>query len=168
MRTPQFHSLSILLIFGALTIAPASGALEAQTRSFVLQGGGWLVDLDATVVAARVELPIGSSGRWLLVPGLTFGHGDLRTGPTQTDVFVPEALLHYQLTSGRVRPYLGGGAGVSLVNLLDRTINGVVTVASGIRMDLTPQWGARLEADVRMFGFEAGSVGWGLGIARRF
>jgi outer membrane protein W len=81
---------------------------------------------------------------------------------------VPEALIHYQLGQGRVRPYLGGGAGLSLVNLLDRTINSVVTGAGGLRVDLTPEWGARLEADVRMFGFEAGSVGWGLGIARRF
>lgn len=179
MRTP----LSILLTLGALASVPASDGLQAQAtpdckcsqstpvagqRFLVLQGGGWLVDLDATVVAARVELPMGRSGRWLLVPGLTVAHGDLRTGPTQTDVLIPEALLHYQLTRGRVRPFIGGGAGLALVNLFDKTITGVVTVASGLRVDLTPQWGARLEVDTRMSGFEAGSVGWGLGIARRF
>jgi hypothetical protein len=183
MRAHRMHPLSLLLPLAALTIAPASSGLQAQAtldckciqsttatspRSFVIQGGGWLVDFDATVVAARVELPMSTSGRWLFVPGLTFGHGNLRTGPTQTDVLVPEALFHYQLGRGRLRPYLGGGAGLSLVNLLDRTINGVVTVASGLRYDLTPEWGARLEADMRMFGFEAGTVGWGLGIARRF
>jgi hypothetical protein len=184
MRAHPIRFLSVLLSLGVVLIAPSSGGLQAQTtleckctqpytlgsqRSLVLQGGGWLVDLDATVVAARVELPMGRSGRWLFVPGLTFGHGDLQTGPTQTDVLVPEALVHYQLSRGRFRPYVGGGAGLSLVNLLGRTLNGVVTVASGMRFDLTPQWGARVEADMRIFGFtRAGTIGWGLGISRRF
>jgi hypothetical protein len=184
MRAHPIRFLSVLLSLGVVLIAPSNGGLQAQTtldckcsqpyalgsqRSLVLQGGGWLVDLDATVVAARVELPLGRSGRWLFVPGLTFGHGDLRTPGAQTDVLVPEALFHYQLSRGRFRPYVGGGAGLTLVNLLDRTINGAVTVASGMRIDLTPQWGARAEADLRIFGFDkAGTVGWGLGISRRF
>lgn len=179
MPIHQIRSLGILLSLGALLSAPASGQAvmeckcsqstgPAGPRSLVLQGGGWLVDLDATVVAARVELPMGRSGRWLFVPALTFAHGSLRS-PTQTDVLIPEALVHFQLARGRVRPYVGGGAGLSFVNLLDRTINGMVTVGSGLRVDLTPQWGARLEADMRIFGsFEAGSIGWGLGVARRF
>jgi hypothetical protein len=171
MRTHRLLSPSILpFLLAALVTAPASEGLQAQSGrpSLVLQGGGWLVDLDATVGALRAELPLGQSGRWLLVPGVTFAHGDLRTGPTQTDVIVPEALFHYQLTQGRFRPYVGGGAGLALVNLFDKTINSVVTAASGLRVDLTPEWGARVEADLRFFGSEAGSVGWGLGIARRF
>jgi hypothetical protein len=45
----------------------------------------------------------------------------------------------------------------------------MLMVASGLRVDLNSQWGARLEADLRMFGrFEHGTIGWGLGIARRF
>jgi hypothetical protein len=183
MRAHQFRSLSLLLSLGALMSTPATGGLQAQTaldckcregsdngglRSLVLQGGGWMVDVDATVVAARVELPLGRSGRWLFVPGLTYGHGPLRSS-TRTDVLVPEAMVHFQLARGQFRPYVGGGAGLALINLLDRTIDGVVTVASGLRVDLTPQWGARLEADTRIFGtFKAGSVGWGLGVARRF
>jgi hypothetical protein len=137
-------------------------------RALVLQAGGWLVDLDGTVLAARAELPMGRSGRWLFVPGFTYAHGYLRS-PTNTGTLVPEALFHFQLSRGRVRPYVGGGAGLSLANLLDRTIVGVMTVGAGLRTDLTAQWGARLEADMRIFGdFEAGSVGWGLGVARRF
>ena len=137
-------------------------------RALVLQAGGWLVDLDGTVLAARAELPMGRSGRWLFVPGFTYAHGYLRS-PTNTGTLVPEALFHFQLSRGRVRPYVGGGAGLSLGNMLDRTIVGVMTVGAGLRTDLTAQWGARLEADMRIFGgFEAGSVGWGLGVARRF
>ncbi len=170
MRTRLTVSPRILLYLVGLMTVPVSAGLEAQSgqRSVVLQGGAWLVDLEATVGSVRLELPMGQSGRWLFVPGLTFAHGDLRTGPTQTDVLVPEALFHFQLTRGRFRPYVGAGAGLALVNLFDRTLNGVVTVASGLRMDLGPEWGARLEVDTRISGFEAGSVGWGLGIARRF
>jgi hypothetical protein len=141
---------------------------RTMQRALVLQAGGWLVDLDGTVLAARAELPMGRSGRWLFVPGFTYAHGYLRSS-TNTGTLVPEALFHFQLSRGRVRPYVGGGAGLSLANLLDRTIVGVMTVGAGLRTDLTAQWGARLEADMRIFGdFEAGSVGWGLGVARRF
>jgi hypothetical protein len=171
MRTHQHVSPSILLfLLAALMTAPASDGLQAQSGrpSLVLQGGAWLVDLDATVGALRAEFPMGQSGRWLLVPGVNFAHGDLRTGPTQTDVIVPEALFHFQLTQGRFRPYVGGGAGLALINLFDRKVNSVVTAASGLRMDLSQEWGARIEADLRFFGSEAGTLGWGLGIARRF
>jgi hypothetical protein len=172
MRTNRLVSPGILLLFllTALMVAPASDGLQAQSGrpSVVLQGGGWLVDLDATVGALRAELPMGQSGRWLLVPGITFAHGDLRTSSTQTDAILPEAHFHFQLTRGRFRPYVGGGAGVALVDLSNRTIHSVVTASSGLRMDLSQEWGARVEADLRFFGSDTGSIGWGLGIARRF
>jgi hypothetical protein len=179
----QIRTIPVLSILVALMGAVTSSWVEAQAkpacqcdsgpapvsqRALVLQGGEWSSDFDGTVAAARAELPIGQNGRWLFVPGITFAHGDLGHGPTQTDVLVPEAHLHFQLTQGRFRPYLGGGAGLSLVNLLDRTINSVATVASGVRADLSPGWGARVEADLRFFGFEAASLGWSLGVARRF
>jgi hypothetical protein len=182
MRIHQIPRLAtVLTVTALLSAAPASRVLHAQTdvdcgcgsagtgeRAMVLQGGGWLVDLDGTVLAARAELPVGRSRRWLFVPGLTYAHGDLRS-PTSTDALVPEALLHFQLARGRVRPYLGGGAGLAIFNLQDRTLDGVITAAAGLRADLTPRWGARLEADMRIFGnLRAGSVGWGLGVARRF
>ncbi len=94
MPAHRMYSLSLLLTLGALTIAPASSGLQAQTT----------LDCKCSQSAA-----VGSH----------------------------------------------------------RSINGVVTVGAGLRIDMTPEWGARLETDVRMFGFEAGSVGWGLGIARR-
>jgi hypothetical protein len=184
MRVHQCKRVRLaVLVLGALIGAtPLSDVLHAQAdaqcrceigvpdpmhRALVLQAGGWHVDLDGTVLAMRAELPLARSGRWLFVPGLTYAHGSLRS-PTQTDVLVPEALFHYQLSRGRFRPYVGGGAGLALINLLDRTIDGVLTAGAGLRADLTPEWGARVEADTRIFGFQAGSVGWSLGVARRF
>src|SRR4051812_40240866 len=63
MRAHRIHPVSLLLTLVALIIAPALDGLQAQTtldckcsqstpmssqRSLVLQGGGWLVDMDAT------------------------------------------------------------------------------------------------------------------------
>jgi hypothetical protein len=132
----------------------------------VLNGGQWHRDLDGVVGAVRFELPMGDSGRWLVVPGLTYAHYTLGS-PTQIDVFVPEVLVHFQLGRGSVRPYLGAGAGLSVINVI-HTFDPVLSLATGLRIDATQHWGARLEADVRSFGLEAGSVGWSIGIARRF
>jgi hypothetical protein len=180
---PAFSSHHLFLSLMAVTLfclAPARGnGLLGQTqsarqphsanpRALVLQAGQWHVDLDGTVAAARVELQLDQKGRWLFVPGLTYAHGPLRS-VTETDVLVPEALIHLQLTRGRIRPYVGGGAGFALINLFDRTIDGVISVGAGLRADLTPEWGARLETDTRIWGkLRAGSVGWSVGVARRF
>ena len=50
MRTHRLFSPGFLLYFLALVSAPASDVLLAQSgqRSVVLQGGGWLVDMDAS------------------------------------------------------------------------------------------------------------------------
>ena len=132
----------------------------------MLNGGRWHRDLDGVVGAVRLELPLGDGGRWLLVPGLTYAHYTLRS-PTEIDVFVPEALVHLQLARGSVRPYLGAGAGLSLINVI-RTFDPVLTLATGLRIDFADQWSARVEGDVRSFRLEERTLGWSLGIARRF
>jgi hypothetical protein len=49
------------------------------------------------------------------------------------------------------------------------TFDPVVSVGTGLRADLTPNLGLRLEVDARSFGqFKAGAVGWSLGLAERF
>jgi hypothetical protein len=176
---PLHHPRSVLLpLFLGTILGSDPGlavSLDAQTpasahpeRTLVLQAGQWHVDLDGTVAAARVELPLGKSGSWLFVPGLTYAHGSLRS-PMQSDVLVPEALFHFQLSQGRVRPYVGGGGGMALGSLRDRAIDPVLTLGSGLRADISREWGARLEADMRLFGrMRAGSVGWSLGVARGF
>ena len=154
---------------------PGVGILHSQTpvasahpvpRALVLNGGEWHRDLDGVIGTARLELPLGSGGRWLFVPGLTYAHYTLGS-PTEIDVLVPEVLIHFQLSRGSVRPYVGAGAGLSLINVI-HTFDPVLTLATGLRIDVTPQWGARLEGDVRSFGFQASALGWSIGIARRF
>jgi hypothetical protein len=147
--------------------APGPDGYQAQ-RALVLQAGQWYVDVDGIVAAARAELPLDRGGRWLLVPGVTYSHYSLRSSPTRGDFFAPEALVHLQLGHGRVRPYVGGGAGVVLVNMF-HTFDPVLSIGTGLRADLTPSLGARLELDARAFGqFKAGSVGWSLGLAQSF
>jgi hypothetical protein len=134
----------------------------------VLQAGQWYLNVDGVVAAARVELPLDRNGRWLLVPGVTYAHYTLISPDPHIDLFAPEALVHLQLGSGRVRPYLGGGAGVVLINMF-HTFDPVFTVSTGLRADLTTSLGARVEVDARGFGqFKAGSLGWSVGLAQRF
>jgi hypothetical protein len=168
-----------LLTAGALAATASTGAapLRAQTAesswaargpTWVLQAGQWFADVDGTVGAIRAELPMGRTGRWLFVPGLIYAHYSLGASPTQVDLLAPEALVQLQLGQGGIRPYVGGGAGMVLVNMF-HTLDPVVSLGAGVRADLTSQWGARLELDTRAFGqFEAGSLGWSVGVARRF
>ena len=176
VQSAQHRSLLLSLLTTGMLFGspPAAGVLHSQTsetsapsaRALVLNGGRWHKDLDGVVWAARLELPLADGGRWLFMPGLTYAHYTLGS-PTEIDVFVPEALVHLQLSRGPVRPYLGAGAGLSLINVI-RTFDPVLSLATGLRIDVTHQWSARVEGDIRSFRFEEGTLGWSLGIARRF
>jgi len=138
-------------------------------RALAMQAGQWYADVDGIVVGSiRAELPVGRTGRWLFVPALTYSHYTLGSAIPELDVLVPEALVHLQLGRGRMRPYVGGGGGLVLVNMMN-TVDPVFSLAGGLRWDLTSQWGARIEVDTRAFGpFNVGSVGWSVGVARHF
>ena len=180
MRVSHTRRLLLhLMAAGAMAGAASLGAAPLQAQearqtwapagpAWVLQAGQWYANVDGTVGAIRAELPLGRSGRWLLVPGVTYAHYALDSSPTQIDLFAPEALVQLQLGRGRLRPYVGGGAGLVLINMF-HTFDPVLSLGAGLRADLTSQWGARLEVDTRAFGqFDAGSVGWSVGLARRF
>ncbi|MEA2724854.1 MAG: hypothetical protein QOH59_2625 [Gemmatimonadales bacterium] len=174
--SPQRGLILSLLAAGALLSATPklSTPLQAQAPaskaqpSLVLQAGQSYLDVDGIVGAVRAEFPLDRGGRWLLIPGVTYAHYTLGSPSPQVDFFAPEALVHLQLGQGRIRPYVGGGAGLVLINML-HTFDPVLSVGTGLRADLTPTLGARLELDARAFGvFKAGSVGWNLGLAQRF
>jgi hypothetical protein len=175
MRVSRGLILSLLAAGVLLSAAPKLGTpLQAQTPgskgqpSLVLQAGQWYLDLDGIVGAARVELSLAGGGRWLLVPGVTYAHFSFRSPRPVVDLLAPEALVHLQLGRGRIRPYVGGGAGLVLINMF-HTFDPVLSVGTGLRADVTPSLGARLELDARAFGeFKAGSIGWSLGFAQRF
>jgi hypothetical protein len=168
MRSLQQRTLLAIVTIGSVL----SSSIEAQTlagngRALVLNGGEWYRDLDAVSGTVRIEFPLDAGARWLAVPGLAYAHYTLGSPVPEVDVLVPEVFLHRQLRGGSLRPYIGVGAGVSLLNVI-HTLDPVVSLASGLRIDVTRRWGARLEAEVRSFGFEAASVGWSVGIARGF
>ena len=177
----QPHRRMLLRLVSAGFLAGAAAGLntplQAQAsdpgsyrpqRSLVLQAGQWHLDVDGVVAAARAELPLGQSGRWLFVPGVTYSHYTLGSSATRVDLFAPEALVHLQLWRGSVRPYVGAGAGLVLINMY-HTFDPVVSFGTGLRADLTPTLGARVEVDARGFGqFRAAAIGWSLGLAQRF
>jgi hypothetical protein len=177
MRVSPRHRLilSLSATLALLTAAPRLGTpLQAQAPasrdrlSLVLQAGQSYLDVDGLVGAIRAELPLDRTGRWLVVPGVTYAHYSLGSSNPQIDFIAPEALVHFQLRQGRVRPYVGTGAGVVLVNMF-HTLDPVLSLVTGLRADLTPNLGGRLELATRSFGtFQAGSLGWSLGIAQRF
>jgi hypothetical protein len=138
-------------------------------RALALQAGRWYADVNGMIVGAvRAELPLGRRGRWLFVPGLIYSHYTLGSPVPALDVFLPEAQVQLQLGLGQMRPYVGIGSGLALVNMMN-TVDPVFSLAGGLRWDLTGQWGARVEVDSRAFGpFSAGSVGWSVGLARHF
>ena len=158
-------------------VAPALLApLRAQALAFgqsqhavVLQAGRWYADVDGMIVGTlRAELPLDGTGRWLLALGVMYAHYTLGSPVPRVDLLAPEALVHLQLGRGRLRPYVGGGAGLVLVNMF-HTVDPVLSLAAGLRADLSRDWGARFELDTRAFGqFDAGTVGWSFGLVRRF
>jgi len=171
-------ALVSLLLASTLLAAGAQfgSTLQAQSSEsngstagphLVLQAGRWYHDVNGFVGSARLEFPLDRGGRWLLVPSLAYAHYTLGS-PTQVDLFAPEALIHFQLGHNRIRPYVGGGAGLVLINMF-HTFDPIVSLSTGLRADITPALSARFELDARGFGqFQAGSVGWSVGLARRF
>lgn len=172
-RSPARILPAIALAWATLGLVPRVGAqgpsIARPQHAVVLQAGQWYADVNGMIVGSiRTEFPLGHSGRWLVVPGLTYAHYTLGSPVPRVDLLAPEALIHLQLGHGRLRPYVGGGAGLVLVNMF-HTVDPVLSMGAGVRADLTPEWGARVEVDTRAFGrFNAGSVGWSAGLARRF
>ena len=131
MRSPQHCPLLLaVLTIGTLLGSPPVGVLHSQTlhpptraasapsaRGLVLNGGEWHRDLEGVIGTARLELSLAGGERWLVVPGLTYAHYTFGS-PTQIDVFAPEVLIHLQLSRGSVRPYVGAGAGLSLIHVM--------------------------------------------------
>ena len=179
MRVLQRHRVLFRCLVASVlvSVAPQLAApLHAQfpmtngsQHALVLQAGQWYADVDGMVVGAiRTERPLGHTGRWLFVPGVTYAHYALRSPVPEVDLLAPEALVHLQLARGWIRPYVGGGAGIVLLNMF-HTVDPVLSLGAGLRADLTSQWGARLELETRAFGqFNAASVGWSFGLARHF
>jgi hypothetical protein len=87
--------------------------------------------------------------------GVTFAFPDQQFG-NRTTFILPEGLLQYQWTRGRLRPFVGGGIGVA-IDVRDE-INGgtqtdlALTGAGGIRVNLSDAVGLRGEFRLRGFG----------------
>ena len=149
----------------------APGTSAAQSRALAVVGGAWEYDLSGTGTSGfgglRLELPI---RRFLLIePGLTYAHYS-----SQFDLGVsyllPEIQAQIQIPGTWIRPFLGGGIGLSYAwaggaSATDLSLSG----SAGVRVRLAEMWSARAELRARSIDpFHNTIAEWTLGIARRF
>lgn len=162
-------SRAALAVLALALVAPSP--IAGQDRALALVGGAWQYDLSGTGTSAfgglRLELPVGRV--FVVEPGLTYAHysSQFQTG---VSYLLPEVQAQVQVPGRWVRPFLGGGVGLSHAwsgggSADDLTLTGSV----GTRVRVTDLWSARAELRVRSIDpFHATVAEWTLGIARRF
>ena len=101
-----------------------------------------------TGFAAGIRAPWQAS-RWLVIePGIGFLSYNSQFD-TRTSYLFPELSIQGQLRVGRVRPFLGGGAGGALVLQGEGETQATLHAVSGLRLDLDGDWTASGELRVR-------------------
>lgn len=165
-----------LLLAAALVGAPSLGAppdAPAQDNlasGVALVGGPAQYDLAGTGTtgfgALRFELLM--SPAVILEPGLTYAPYEPTIGET-VHLLIPELQLQLQTSSGRVRPYIGGGIGVvRAVQPGDDVSDFALSAAAGVRLGFGWKWGALGEVRVRAVDpFHGNIVEYTLGLTRR-
>ena len=106
----------------------------------------------APVIALRAAVPL--VGSWLLGEGsFSYASLDEQFSDVGTRVGVAEGQLQFQLPLGRVRPYLGAGAGWFhyFNNAPPRATSPTYSAAAGLRIGLSPRLAARAELRLRIW-----------------
>lgn len=163
-------------------LAPFLGALgmlvlavphlsSAQERALAVVGGAWEYDLSGTGTTGfgglRLEWPVNRVV--LLEPALTYARYTSQFG-VGINYLIPELQGQVQLPGPVLRPFIGGGLGMSFAwrggaSATDLTLSAGV----GTRIRLAELWSARAEFRARSIDpFHSTIAEWTLGIARRF
>lgn len=168
-RKPRAKSRGVLL---ALLFTAAAGASPAAAQSLLtLTAGPSQYDLSGTgtapFAAVRVMVPVHPV--LSVEPSLGWMSYDSQFDD-RTTLWFPEGQLVLHPWAGRVRPYLGAGAGVALVSGPgDDDIETTLSAALGALFDLNETWGVRGELRIRAVDPWVGTTAdWGLGVTRRF
>lgn len=152
----------------------ASGPADvgAQERSaLTVSGGPAPYDLSGTGTAwvAGAEVSRALVGRMLWAEAGTRLFSYQSQGESTITHLFPEAGLRLQLPVGPIRPYVGAGAGGSLV--IEGRSDTEVTLHAlvGLRIDANPNWHLRPEMRIRSVDPWTGTVAdFALGVGYRF
>jgi len=133
-----------------LAVLPVPGSSQQPSRwAASLLAGPSSYDLSGVGTAPAVALEL--AWQWtpavVIEPGLTYFRYDPQFGSKITHLF-PELSLQFMVPRGPIRPYLGAGAGRSVV--LNRPGDHLSVHATvGARVPVTSNWMARGEVRAR-------------------
>lgn len=144
-------SVVLALVLGVVAgVADRACAQQPSRFDFGVAAGPSPYDLSGTGtgLAAGIRAPW-QIGKWLVIePSMGFFSYNSQFDARSSYLF-PELSIQSQLRIGRVRPFLGGGAGgafvVSGVGETVATLHGV----AGARLDISPDWVISSELRVR-------------------
>jgi len=166
--------MRVKLLLVLLSFCFAASSVQAQSARIGVYRGISEYDLsgvdDAKVTAVRIGYDIGP------VLGVEMGMvaADLQLQPGDARLYLPEVQLQARLPLGRVAPYVGAGAGVSVQDgdseLFTNKTETTFSAAAGVRVDLPLRLSLGAEGRIRTIGkwFTASGAEATLGIAYRF
>jgi hypothetical protein len=105
----------------------------------------------------------------VIEPGLTYAHYSTQFG-RGVSYLLPEIQAQIQVPGRCVRPFLGGGVGLSHAWVSGASANDLtLSAGAGTRVHLAELWSGRAELRVRAIDPFHGTVAeWTLGVARQF
>ncbi|MGZ8398195.1 MAG: hypothetical protein ACXWWN_04075 [Gemmatimonadales bacterium] len=140
-----------LAVVGAGLLAPVTALAQTGSR-LTLSGlaGPSPYDLSGTGTgfAAALEFNWRPTPGLVIEPGLTYFTYQSQSSE-QIHYLMNELSVQGELPLGRVRPFLGGGAGFAGVVDENEEVVGTLHAVGGLRVDLNRSWGARAEMRVR-------------------
>jgi len=162
---------STAVMLAALSSATGAQGLDGSGRALGIVGGAFQYDLSGTGTTGfggvRLEWPIAS---YVIVePGLTYARYTTQGG-TGVSLLFPEIQLQVTRPVGRVRPFIGIGAGpVVAFGGDDSETELGLSGGVGLRTRVAPDWSARAELRLRAINPWTGSAAeWTLGLSRHY
>ena len=162
------------LLMALLALCFTANAVQAQGARVGVYRGVAEYDLSgvdkATINAVRIGYDIGP----ILSVETGLGAADLQLQFGDARLYLPDVQLQARLPLGRVSPYLGVGAGVSVQDAIDDQFStdtrATFSAAAGVRVDLPFRLALGAEGRLRTIGtgFTASGAEAVLGIAYRF
>ena len=172
IRRTETSRLASITAAALLVVAAAPLRAQQPSPAVALVAGAFQYDLSgvgtAPFAGLRLELP--RSRAIVLEPGLTVARYAPQGSATDVWLLIPEVQLQLVRPGGRVRPFVGVGAGSSVAFGSGRTESDLtLSAGAGVRLRLSAAWAGRAELRLRAIDPWTGSAAeWTLGLARHF